>query len=230
MIRVVVVGEGVSEEGFTKQLLAPWFWDLGISLEARLIPTSKHGRGGALEPQRVIRYLRNTLRESSSAYVTTFFDLYGLKPSFPGVEDSNGISDPLERATVVESAFHERVVAAADCRENRFFPHIQPYEFEALLFSGCSEIAALTPEWRRYEVALERIRDAHASPEHINDGPTTHPSVRLRAMLSPRYEKVLHGLDAAKRIGLEAIRAECRHFHRWMSHIESLSPGGKDDR
>ena len=34
-----------------------------IMVETRLIPTSKYGAGGALRRERVLRYLRNTLRE-----------------------------------------------------------------------------------------------------------------------------------------------------------------------
>ena len=42
-----------------------------------------------MSPQRVLLFLRNTLRERNDTHVTTFFDLYGLAPDFPGVAGSD---------------------------------------------------------------------------------------------------------------------------------------------
>ena len=64
------------------------------------------------------------------------------------------------------------------------------------------------------------------SPEHINDGINTHPSARLAKILKPSYDKPFHGSAVAQRIGLERIRAECRHFDAWLTRIERLSPLG----
>ncbi len=36
--------------------------------------------------------------------------------------------------------------------------------------------------------------------------------------------KVLHGQAVSSRIGLSCIRAECRHFHKWLKRLESLPP------
>jgi hypothetical protein len=86
VIDVIVVGEGQTEETFVRDVLAPQLTDRAINLHPRLIDTSQRGRGGALSRDRVIRFLRNTLRERAGTYVTTFFDLYGLRPDFPGVD------------------------------------------------------------------------------------------------------------------------------------------------
>lgn len=86
MTRVVIIGEGQTEETFAGYVLKPHLTAYGIRLEPRLIDTSGTGRGGGLARERVIRVLRNTLRESAGTYVTTFFDLYALKPDFPGVD------------------------------------------------------------------------------------------------------------------------------------------------
>ena len=77
-------------------------------------------------------------------------------------------------------------------RPDRFLPHIQPYEFEALLFSDTSHFAREQPEWEQRSEELAAARREAASPEHINDGPDTHPSARLERLCrlpqgSPRY-------------------------------------------
>ena len=101
-----------------------------------------------------LRYLRNTLRERGDVYVTTFFDLYGLKPDFPGIPEAAGIADPILRATTIEARFAEAVVSEAQCREDRFVPHIQPYEFEALLFSDVNRFPEVQSEWQAYVTGL----------------------------------------------------------------------------
>jgi hypothetical protein len=193
-------------------------------VEPRQIRTSQQGRGGALSTDRVIRALSYTLRESGRTYVTTLFDLYGLKPDFPGVAAMRVRSDPLQRCRIIEDALAEAVVEASGCRADRFVPHIQPYEFEALLFSDVSAFGTVQPEWRRFEDKLREARHTANTPEHINDGPDTHPSARLTGLLQPRYKKPLHGGRIAASIGLAGIRQECRHFDAWLTKIESLPP------
>jgi hypothetical protein len=171
-----------------------------------------------------LRYLRNTLREREDNYVTTFFDLYGLRPDFPGITEASSVQDPIARASRIETLFAEAVVREAECRADRFVPHIQPFEFEALLFSDVSRFLEVEPEWQTYLRSLESARSSASSPEHINDGQDTHPSARLKNLLRPSYQKVLHGTALATRIGLDRMRAECMHFANWLNRIENLSP------
>ena len=67
------------------QILGPALADSNVFVEARLIPTSPKGKGGALSGQRVLRFLSNALRQRGDSHVTTFFDLYGLPADFPGL-------------------------------------------------------------------------------------------------------------------------------------------------
>lgn len=67
---------------------------------------------------------------------------------------------------------------------------------------------------------LAAARRGVASPEHINDGPSTHPSARLARV--PRYRKVRDGTAMARRIGLDRIRSECAHFSEWLTRLETL--------
>ena len=116
------------------EILQPALSHSNLFVEPRLIPTSPVQKGGALTGQRVLRFLRNTLRQRRDSYVTTFFDMYGLPADFPGAAGSR--RDPLRRATAIEETLHKEVVQIAECRSDRFLPHIQPHEFEALLFSN----------------------------------------------------------------------------------------------
>ena len=200
------------------QILGPELADSNVFLEARSIPTSATGKGGALSGQRVLRSLRNTLRQRRDTHVTTFFDLYGLPSDFPGVAVSR--PNPLVRASAIEASLHEEVVRVARCRPDRFVPHIQPYEFEALLFSDTSHFAREQPEWEQPAEELAAARRGAASPEHINDGEYTHPSARLARLAG--YDKVRHGPALAERIGLDCIRRECTHFGEWLTRLESL--------
>ena len=159
-------------------------------------------------------------------YVATFFDLYGLAPDFPGLSATAGLSDPLERAAAVEAAFRDTVVAVTGCRPSRFVPHIQPYEFEALLLADPKAFARVNPQWQSAEGKLATIVGATSSPEHVNDGVNTHPSARIRQHL-PGYRKVGHGVAVAAAIGLDRIRAECRHFAEWFGRMQALPPLGR---
>lgn len=225
MTVVAVLAEGVTEETFLRDVLAPVLAVHEIWLVPRLIPTSKHGKGGALNGDRVVRYMRNTLLERRDMYVSCFFDLYALPATFPGQPEvfGAGSADPRARASIVEQRLADAVVAAAGCRREKFIPHIQPYEFESLLFADLSRFLEIRAEWQR---ALERVATdcrGAITPEHINDGATTHPSARLGA-LKPRYEKVLHGSAIAARIGIHRIRERCPHFDDWINKLENLTP------
>ena len=168
--------------------------------------------------QRVLRFLSNALRQRGDTHVTTFFDLYGLPSDFPGCTGSP--PDPLDRVAAIEASLHEEVVRTARCRPDRFLPHIQPYEFEALLSSDTSHFAREQSEWEQGADELVAARRRAASPEHINDGPNTHPSARLERLAG--YHKVRHGPALARRIALDRIREECGHSAGRLSRLESL--------
>ena len=223
MTEVIVVCEGQSEEAFVNDVLDQALSAHGVCVQPRLVATSRHSSGGALTGHRVLTYLRRTLQQQQNTYVTTFFDLYGLPPGFPGHTGANLPSDPIGRATQIEGGFHAAVVGEAGCRPERFLPHIQPYEFEALLFSDISRFAETQSEWQAFTGQLAAVRRSVRSPEHINDGRETRPSAHLRHLV-PRYNKVRHGVAVSTEIGIQRIRGECRHFNQWLSRLETLPP------
>jgi hypothetical protein len=223
LIEVIVVGEGPTEESFVRDVLALRLSHQEVFLSPRLIRTSPASRGGGLSWDRVRRFLRNTLRERSTTYVTTFFDLYALDTGFPGTPEARQIVDPLARAAHLEQCLREAVVAEAECRAERFLPHLQPYEFEALVFANVEALVEVEPLWQAHLEPCRQARSAARSPEHINDGAHTHPSARLQG-LRPSYIKTLHGVALIERIGLDRIRTECAHFDAWLSRLEALEP------
>ncbi len=227
MIRLVIVGEGQTEETFVRDVLAPHLVGHGVVPEPRLIATSSRSKGGALTWDRVRPFLRNTLHESPDTYVTTLFDLHGLRPGFPGIA-ATGSVDPLARADAIEAEFRQAVVTEAGCRPDRFVPYIQPYEFEAYVFSDPGVLGTVDSGWQAFVGQLRAARASVESPEHINDGPDTHPSARL-GVLRPPYNKVLHGARITMELGLPKIRGECKHFHDWLARLESLPPLKVDD-
>lgn len=157
-------------------------------------------------------------------YVSTFFDLYGLHNDFPGHQEAQNLANPIEKARRIESRLHDDVVKTVGCRADRFAPHIQPYEFEGLLFSDVDQLVGIEPTWADMQAPLAAVRAAFFSPEHINDGQHTHPSERLSQLEQPRYKKVLHGPRAVQHIGLARMTTQCMHFAEWMAWLETRRP------
>ena len=224
MKRIVVVCEGETEEEFVRDVLAPGFYGLGLYLEPQMVETSPGHRGGALNYDRVKPHLRNTLRQKSAPVVTTLFDLYKLDKRFPGFEQSRALPDLCQRLDVLRRELHADVVAAAGCQPGRFIPYIQPYEFEALLFSDVPALTRVEPGWQAASDALAAALAAAESPEHINDRPETKPAAHLeRELKNPSYRKRRHGPIAAQKIGLGKIEAECAFFAAWLAQIRELA-------
>ena len=224
MTEIIIVCEGQTEEAFVNHILRQHFAHQDIFMQPRLIATSQSAKGGALSWQRVLRFLRNTLRKRQDTYVTTFFDLYALRSDFPGQSEAAADLDPIQRATAIEVRLQETVLKEVKCLPDRFLPHIQPYEFESLLFSDIRRFSEAESAWQPFISQLETARKSAATPEHVNDGPDTHPSARLQSLLRPRYNKVRHGVTVSRRIGLSRIRAECNHFGKWIARMEALPP------
>lgn len=223
MVEIVIVAEGQSEETFVRTVLAPLLAGNDVFATARCVRTSATQAGGALSRERVRRFLRNTLMERDDTYVTTLFDLYALDSEMPGVAESGKFQEPANKAAYIEQRMHADIVAAAGCRPERFFPHVQPHEFEALFFSDVQALCGLEPEWRDAASGLQAVRDQYENPEWINSSPQTAPSKRL-SILTPKFRKVRHGSLAASHIGLDRIRAECPHFAAWVERLLALRP------
>lgn len=223
MREVIVFAEGPTEERFIKQVVAPALHGLQIYLKPQLLKTSQSGSGGALSIDRFLLNARNTLRQKPNAVLSSFIDLYGLDTDFPAFKESQKLGDVHQRVALLEQALHRAVVEHVGCHADRFLPHIQPYEYEGLLFSDVDALAATEPTWGNALGALRKVRDLFDSPEHINNSYETKPSKRLEDLLHPKYKKTTHGPRAAARITLEKMECECTHFRGWLVRLRGLA-------
>ena len=151
-------------------------------------------------------------------YFTTMIDLYSLHAKFPGIEEAEKLrNDPYERVEALESSWLD----ATD--DSRFIPFIQLHEFEAYLFSDVSQFNLFFESADSRISALKKIVEDVRSPELIDDGQHTAPSMRIVAQF-PEFSKATVGPQMAELIGLENIRSKCPHFNSWIERLEKL-PG-----
>lgn len=230
MIRVVIIAEGHTERKFIDEVVTPALDPSKIQLQPILLKTSRGHSGGDVSFDRLKGNAIDTLKMSSAPILSTFLDLYGLRTNFPGFDKAGKIVDIHARVAHLEAALHEAIVAESGCRPERFFPHIQPFEFEGLLFSDVAGLCAVKPGWGRFRGELAKIRQGFESPEHINDSYETKPSKRLEDVLLPKYSKTRHGPDAAKKITLAVMERECIHFRAWMERLRGLAGNGSEGK
>ena len=224
MIRVNVVVEGQTEEGFVRRVLYPYLFERNIVMTPRLVLLKRSrglmARGGMRNYAQPKWDIQQWMRQDRSAYCTTMFDLYALPADFPGMSNIPPRSTPRQRVQHLEQAF------STDLGHPRgFIPHLQLHEFEAILFSDVSildgALNAITSESKLGE--LLKIMEKFENPELIDDDPTTAPSKRLRH-LYPAYDKRFFGELVAEMIGVDSIRAVCPHFNSWIERLEGLDP------
>lgn len=220
MQRILVVCEGQSEESFVKHVLALYFNSLGLYLIPIIPSSSKGHKGGALNYDRVKPFITKLLKNDTTAFVSTFFDYYALPQDFPKYKEQAG--DIYEKIKILEQGFFENI--NDEFNSERFFPHIQPHEFESLLFSDIESIIEADPEWDKQKslVELKKIIQEFQNPELINNSRETSPSHRLKKLF-PTYKKVSHGNIIAKKITIQTMRAKCSHFDEWCKQISALA-------
>ncbi len=222
MLEVIVFTEGQTEEQFIKRVVAPSFRSRQIFLKPQTLNTSQDAKGGALNFDRLKFNARNTLRQKPDAILTTFIDLYALDTTFPDFTEAMQLTDVYARTRRLETALHQAIIERVGCRPERFIPHIQPYEFEGLLFSDVDSLVRTEPSWQDFLPELKQVRDDFDTPEHINNSYETKPSKRLENILWPQYKKTRHGPLAAEKITLSVMEQECVHFKAWMDNLRSL--------
>ena len=219
---VIVFAEGPTEEQFIKRVVAPLFQAHQIFLKPQILKTSQDAKGGAVSFDRLKLNARNTLRQNPNAILTTFLDLYALNTSFPNFTEAKQHTDVYVRTKMLETALHQAIVEHVQCRPERFIPHIQPYEFEGLLFSDVDSLVLAEPAWNSYLPQLKSVRAVFDTPEHINDSYDKKPSKRLESILRPQYKKTRHGPLAAEKVTLNKMEQECVHFRGWMTNLRKL--------
>ena len=219
MLRVLAFVEGQTEEQFVRKLVAEAFHAKQIYIKPTT-PGRNRSRGGVQGWPRIKRELLRYLKEDNGRVLTTMFDYYALPADWPGKKDAARASHA-DKAQKIENAVALEIASemGKDFDKQRFIPYIQMHEFEALLFSAPEILAEVIPGVKMQ--ALQPITDNFSTPEEINDSPNSAPSKRL-INLSKSYQKVLHGIIAAERIGLDMMRKKCPHFNEWLNNLEAL--------
>jgi hypothetical protein len=213
---VHILVEGQTEETFVRDVLRPHLLGVGVHPNAILAATKRakkgpHFKGGIVSYARVKSDLGRLLGDTSVDAVTTMIDFYGLPTDFPGYNTLPGGSC-YQRAAHLEQALDE------DIDHPKFIPYLAIHEFEAMLFAAPEQIAKLFAG-EKVVAELKATRARFESPEEIDE--ECPPSRRIKEFL-PGYQKALYGPLIALEIGLEGIRAECRHFSGWLEKLEAL--------
>jgi len=224
MTRLCLTAEGNTEQVFARDLLLPHLATHGVYLSnPRLSALSKKKgrvhRGGMSRYLPVKNDIQRWLKEDRAAevYFTTMFDLYGLPRDFPGYDEARDAPDPYARVTALEAAMKD------DIGDSRLIPYIQLHEFEALLLSDPSAFACRFPENGQAIQRLVQLCDKYQTPEEIDDGQHSAPSKRIGEEIQEYSRaKPTAGAMIAAEIGLDVIRAKCRHFNDWLTRLEGL--------
>lgn len=217
--RLNFIVEGQTEETFINRMITPHLADYCINVSVRCITTGrKRGRvyrGGMPNYSKIKKDISTWLDEDKKAYLTTFFDFYGLTNDFPGYEKAISQITIEQKLSCLEDSFSK------DINNIRLIPYIQMYEFEALLYSEISILDETIQSDSSKLKELNKIINSFSTPEDINNSPNTAPSKRLLELYKG-YEKINHGCDAAEIIGLPLMREKCSLFHKWLSTLENL--------
>ena len=118
MIRLHVVVEGQTEEGFINEVLAPELGSSGVFINAHSITTGRrHGqvfRGGWDSYGKLSRDLSRWMKQdlNSDSWFSTMVNLYRLPNDFPGYDLCQGIPEPRKRVECVEEAVCSRYEGA----------------------------------------------------------------------------------------------------------------------
>lgn len=214
MIRVHIFCEGQTEETFVKSVLQKYLCNQNIFANPILLRTSSAGKGGVVTYEKIKRQIEIKCKEDSDSYITTMIDFYGLPKDFPNKRDIEAVPDNYKKITAFEKAFND------DINQKNFVANLLLHEYEALLLVDLDKFET----WFDKKSILELRKDiiGFDNPEEINNNPRTAPSKRILQHCR-EYNKILHGSLIIEDIGLENIRAKCKHFNNWIENIECLS-------
>ena len=218
MKRIIIIGEGQTEQSFCNDLLKFHFIKHKILIEN---PTIRKTHGGIVNWKALKYQIENHLKQDTTAIVTTLIDYYGMYEhhEYPEWAATQNLIDKTERLAKIENSMLNEIDAGL---RRRFIPYIQLHEFESLLFSKESAIVDLIPdELLIGKAELEELMVQYPNPEMINNAPETSPSHRLKKIIKG-YSKVLHGELICEGIGLDQLRLKCPHFNEWVSCMERI--------
>ena len=216
MKRIIIIGEGQTEQEFCKDVLIPYFLSKNIFVQN---PTIKHTGGGIVSWPLLKKQIENHLKQEPNILVTTLIDYYGIydKHTFPKWEEAKSIVNRADRMTFLEDAMKAEL---DDDIAFRFIPYFQLHEFEGLLFNKIEVFTNNFTEQEANLTEIEAILSQYPNPELINDNKETAPSKRLMKLVKG-YNKVVYGAILAYEIGLGSMRAKSPRFDSWIETLEN---------
>lgn len=220
-----VLCEGQTELRFASKVLATYLVVKGIVVLPQLLITSrkKNARGGILSYQQAKRDLTFMIRgardnEQEVHYFTSIFDLYALPDDFPGFAEASALKD-YSQVAKLEEAFGKDV----NCY--KFIPYIQLHEFEALVLCNIDGLRDIYPNASKKLIELknEITTQYGDNMELVDNSAETAPSKRIIKALKDEYhyDKPKSGTEITDKIGIDTLRAKCRHFNFWLPKIEN---------
>lgn len=217
MKRIFVIVEGKTEETFVNGILRQYFFTQEIfNLIGILIQTSHGHKGGFVNYQHLKNDILKRLREPD-VVVSTFIDFFRIPTSVPDYAEMLKAVDPNTKVDILEKGM------ARDINHPRFFPYVQKFEFEALLFSSNQGFLAMYSDIDpRIALNTQTIIDGYDNPEDINNHPNTAPSKRIQKILNEyeeKYDKVIEGNLMAEEIGIHIILEKCPRFRSWVEKL-----------
>ncbi len=231
-VTIYCLVEGFSEANLVKRMLAPHLAQRGIDISAPMVTTRRDRKAGQVfkgggafrhylgDLERLIRQHGNR----PNTWFTTLIDLYGLPGDFPDYEKGKKISESRRRVEFFEAELGK---VGADLGSQRFIPYIQLHEFETLLLVNVEAMGTLFLKDARELELLAADVAKFDDVEEINHTPTGAPSKRIASYISV-YEKYKRSdqsgaINVLEIVGLDTLRANCRHFNDWVSSLEGLA-------
>lgn len=215
MGRVLIIAEGQTEEKFLKNIVFPYFYSKSLyEIDVSILPTKitasgKRHKGGGVTSDKILNYSKKLLK---SASVTTFIDYYGIDEEFLGYKESLVLKTIEEKKKSIEEALKLEI------SDLRFFPYVQMYEFEGLLFSDIDSFMWVEEDINKVNQLKDESK-GFPSPEHINNSKETAPSKRIKSIYNS-YGKTSDGIVVAEAMGIETILSKCSLFKEWIEKIE----------
>lgn len=212
MKRLIIIVEGHTEQEFVNKILAPYLCSKGIyNVVAKLILTSKRGRGGFVEYYHLKNTILPVLRsEGRDVVLTTFVDFFRVPTNMPNYVECMESGSNADKVSRLETSL------AQDINDNRFIPYIQLCEFEALLFANNKGFQTYFDD--RESSETQKIVQSYPNPETINTTPNGAPSKRILAIKS-NYNKPIEGNAIALEVGITDMLGKCPHFSAWVERL-----------
>jgi Domain of unknown function (DUF4276) len=215
--KVFIVVEGYTELEFIKRVLSDYLrskiTDQNVTIIPYPISTNANlgKKGGGNSYKHWKKDLLKHTQKLENKVVTTFLDYYALPENFPNYENCSTIVKIDERLSCLEQAIKDDIAP----NNYNFFPYIQKYEFETLLFSSNIGFENLFDDVAEQ---TQKVIDQYPNPEDINNSRNTSPSKRLLKIKSD-YNKVANGTLIALEIGIDKMLEKCPRFRNWIENI-----------